>query len=192
VFSPLREQRHAFETDTLPREVSREIARLERADLVVLQFPIWWHSLPAMLKGWFDRVFVNGGVYTSSMRYERGCFRGRRALCSVTTGAPEAAFGAGARGGEVERILWSTHYSLHYLGFEVLPPFVAFGIQGHGFSYTDEDVNRRRLDSYRESWKERLAGLDQDSPIGFPGWEDWDEMGRTKRAPKLSCALSTR
>ena len=31
-----------------------------------------------MLKGWFDRVFVNGGLYTSSMRYDRGYFRGKK------------------------------------------------------------------------------------------------------------------
>ena len=185
-FSPWREQRHAFETNTLPRDVRREIARLERADLVVFQFPIWWHGQPAMLKGWFDRVFVNGGLYTSSMRYDRGYFLGRKALCSVTTGAPEAAFGAGARGGEVEQILWSTHYSLHYMGFEVLPPFVASGIQGHGFSYTHEDEGRRRLNSYREIWKERLTTLDRDSPLSFPGWEDWDDMGRAKSAPNRS------
>ncbi len=185
-FSPLREQRHAFETNTLPRDVRREIARLERADLVVFQFPIWWHGQPAMLKGWFDRVFVNGGLYTSSMRYDRGYFLGRKALCSVTTGAPEAAFGAGARGGEVEQILWSTHYSLHYMGFEVLPPFVAFGIQGHGFSYTHEDEDRRRLDSYREIWKERLATLGQDSPLAFQGWKDWDDMGRATSTSKRS------
>ncbi|WP_227428580.1 NAD(P)H-dependent oxidoreductase [Roseibaca sp. Y0-43] len=39
-----------------------------------------------------DRVFVNGGLYTSRMRYDAGHFRGRRALISVTTGAPRAAF----------------------------------------------------------------------------------------------------
>lgn len=145
VFSSLGEQRHAFETNTLPDDVQREMGRLERADLVVFQFPIWWHAQPALLKGWFDRVLVNGGLYTSAMRCDRGYFRGRKALCSVTTGTPEIAFGPGSRGGEIERILWSTHYSLHYMGFHVLPPFVAFGIQGHGYAYAGDDCNDRRL-----------------------------------------------
>lgn len=180
VFFALGEQRRAFETGTLPGEVRREIARLDRADLVVFQFPIWWHGCPAMLKGWFDRVFVNGGLYTSSMRYERGHFAGRKAICSVTTGAPRTAFGPGSRGGDMDRILWSTHYSLHYMGFLVLPPFVAFGVQGHGYSYTDEDDNDRRLGLHREHWKKRLLTLDRDMPLKFPGWEDWDEGGRAK------------
>ncbi len=180
VFSPLGEQRHAFETNSLPEDVRREIARLEGADLVVFQFPIWWHSQPAILKGWFDRVFVNGGLYTSTMRYDRGYFRGRTALCSITTGAPEVAFGRDSRAGDIERILWSTHFSLHYMGFHVLPPFVAFGIQGHGYAYADEDSNNRRLIRYRETWMERLKGLDRNTPLTFPVWDDWDEDGRAK------------
>ena len=182
VFSPLGEQRHAFETNTLPEAVQREIARLEFADLVVFQFPIWWHGQPAMLKGWFDRVFVSGGLYTSEMRYDRGYFRGRRAVCSVTTGAPEVAFGPGSRGGDIDRILWSTHYSLHYMGFHVLPPFVAFGIQGHGYVHSDEDSNHRCLILYRRKWKERLKSLDRDTPLVFPVWDDWNEDGRSRSA----------
>ena len=180
VFSPLGEQRYAFETNTLPEDIQREIARLERADLVVFQFPIWWHGPPAMLKGWFDRVFVSGGLYTSSMRYDRGYFRGKKAVCSATTGAPEIAFGPGSRGGDIDQILWSTHYSLHYMGFHVLPPFVAFGIQGHGFCYTSEDSNSRQLSFYREKWRGRLSTLDRDMPLTFQCWEDWDEDGRAK------------
>ena len=179
-FSPLGEQRYAFSTNTVPEDVQREISRLKRADLVVFQFPIWWHGQPAMLKGWFDRVFVSGGLYTSTMRYDRGYFRGRKAVCSVTTGAPEIAFGPGSRGGEIERILWSIQYSLHYLGFRVLSPFAAFGIQGHGYAYSDEDSNNRRLILYRDTWKERLQQMDRDTPLEFQGWDDWDADGRAK------------
>lgn len=60
-FSTLDEQRHAVESGALPADVQHEIARLMRADLVILQFPLWWHAQPAMLKGWFDRVFAYGG-----------------------------------------------------------------------------------------------------------------------------------
>lgn len=59
---------------------------VEWAELVVFQFPLWWHAQPAMLKSWFDRVFVSGGLYTSKMRYNRGYFSGKWAICSVTTG----------------------------------------------------------------------------------------------------------
>lgn len=122
VFAALSEQRHASGNDTLPIDVHREIESLRSADLLVLQFPLWWHGPPAILKGWMDRVFVNGGLYSSRMRYETGYFSGKRALVSVTTGAPKKAFGPGCRGGDFEVMLWPVHYSLHYMGFSVLPP----------------------------------------------------------------------
>ncbi len=68
VFEPLSEQRHAYKNNTVPADVQREIDRLDRSDLVIFQFPLWWHQQPAMIKGWFDRVFLAGGLYTSKMR----------------------------------------------------------------------------------------------------------------------------
>jgi len=120
-FAPLVEQREAWHNDTLPADVEREIARLERADLLILQFPLWWHAQPAILKGWFDRVFVSGGLYTSKMRYDRGYFRGRRALLSVTIGAPASVLGPGSRGGDIDTLLWPMQYSQYYMTFSVLP-----------------------------------------------------------------------
>ena len=43
-----------------PADVVAEQARIDRADALVLVFPIYWWSLPGLLKGWIDRVFVNG------------------------------------------------------------------------------------------------------------------------------------
>lgn len=179
-FSALAEQRHASRTASLPTDVLREIKRLERADLVVFQFPLWWHAQPAMLKGWFDRVFVNGGLYTSSMRYDRGYFRGKRAICSVTTGAPAAVMGPGGRGGDIEQLLWPIQYSLYYVGFAVLPPFLAFGVQGHGYAYQEERCAKQQLESYKAECVRRLESLEQTEPLSFPGWNDWDENGRRK------------
>lgn len=45
---------------TPPADVLAEQARIDRADALVLAFPIYWWSMPALLKGWVDRVFVNG------------------------------------------------------------------------------------------------------------------------------------
>ncbi|KAF1029812.1 MAG: Glutathione-regulated potassium-efflux system ancillary protein KefF [Pseudomonas sp.] len=45
---------------TPPADVLAEQARIDRADALVLVFPVYWWSFPALLKGWVDRVFVNG------------------------------------------------------------------------------------------------------------------------------------
>lgn len=181
-FAALSEQRHAFKVGAIPEDVRREINRLERADLVVFQFPLWWHAQPAMLKGWFDRVFLSGGIYTSSMRYDRGYFRDKRALCCVTTGAPETSFGKGARGGDIEQLLWPLHYSLHYVGFGVLPPFIAFGVQGHGYSYQGEDAFKDHLAREMARLESRIQGLEQDSLLTFPGWQDWNDDGSARHS----------
>jgi len=183
LFAPLVEQRHSWETETLPADVRREIDRLERAELVILQFPLWWHAQPAILKGWFDRVFVSGGLYTSRMRYDRGYFRGRRAICSVTVGAPDSVLEPGSRGGDIDTLLWPIQYSMYYMGFSVLPPYVASGMPGHGFGGGDADAVQRQLDGYQAAWRRRLENLDGEQPIPFPGWDDWDESGRRLQTP---------
>lgn len=46
-----------------PADVLAEQARIEAAQCLVLVFPIHWWSLPALLKGWVDRVFTHGWAY---------------------------------------------------------------------------------------------------------------------------------
>lgn len=46
-----------------PADVAAEQARIERADTLVLVFPVYWWSMPALLKGWIDRVFSNGWAF---------------------------------------------------------------------------------------------------------------------------------
>lgn len=47
----------------LPDDVIAEQARIEKADALVLVFPIYWWTMPGLLKGWIDRVFANGWAY---------------------------------------------------------------------------------------------------------------------------------
>lgn len=47
----------------LAGDVAAEQARIDRADALVLVYPIYWWSMPGLLKGWIDRVFTNGWAY---------------------------------------------------------------------------------------------------------------------------------
>lgn len=47
-----------------PADVLAEQQRLDRADALVLVYPIYWWSFPAQLKGWIDRVFIQGWAFT--------------------------------------------------------------------------------------------------------------------------------
>lgn len=189
-FAPLTEQRAHHERGHLPADVQREIKRLEWADLVIFQFPLWWHAQPAILKGWFDRVLVYGGLYSGSMRYDRGYFRGKRAICSVTAGSPERAFMPFGRAGNMVEWLWPIHSSLYYVGYDVLAPQVSYGVQGGGIQYQQEAAFREHTKSLRAGWVDRLEGIERDAPIPFTGWEDWDETGTLQNRHPMRWRLS--
>lgn len=178
-FNAMTEQRRAAEGGRLPIEVAQAIARLERADLVVFQFPLWWFSLPAILKGWLDRVFVYGDVYSSRVRYDRGRFRGKRALVSITTGAPAQTHGPDGRQGDLDLLLWPFHFSLHYVGFSVLPPFRSFAVETLRPG-VDPEALRSRLEGHKAGLAAHLGRIDALEPLRFNGWDDWDETGRLK------------
>jgi NAD(P)H dehydrogenase (quinone) len=50
-----------------PADVLAEQARIDRAEALVLVYPIYWWSMPALLKGWIDRVFSNGWAFDFSL-----------------------------------------------------------------------------------------------------------------------------
>ncbi|PWC11878.1 NAD(P)H-dependent oxidoreductase [Brenneria corticis] len=51
------------QTGATPPDVVAQQARIDNADALVLVFPIYWWSMPGLLKGWIDRVFSNGWAY---------------------------------------------------------------------------------------------------------------------------------
>ncbi|WP_199836286.1 NAD(P)H-dependent oxidoreductase, partial [Streptomyces sp. NRRL F-4489] len=53
----------AYATGRLSPDIADEQRKLAWADTLVLQFPLWWYGMPAILKGWFDRVFVKGFAF---------------------------------------------------------------------------------------------------------------------------------
>ncbi len=86
-FHAQTEQRFNATEGSTPDDVEREIKNVLASDLLVVHFPMWWFGMPAMMKGWIDRVFVYGTLYRSTMRYDAGACVGKKLLACVTTGA---------------------------------------------------------------------------------------------------------
>ena len=127
VFHYQSEQAHAARTGGFSPEIAREQRRVAEADFLILQFPLWWGGVPAILKGWFDRVLAYGFGYVDGARYDTGLFRGRHALLSVTTGGPTMRFGPEGVYGPIENVLYQPQrLILRYLGYETEEPFVAY------------------------------------------------------------------
>lgn len=91
-FKPQMEEMFATEANGFAEDVETEIEKIEWCDLMIWQFPLWWLGLPGILKGWVDRVFAMGRTYGGDRLYNNGVFKDKRALLSLTTGGPAAAY----------------------------------------------------------------------------------------------------
>ena len=180
-FDAQTEQRHSWAQHTTPLDVQQEIDRILWADLVIFQFPLWWFGPPAMLKGWLDRVFVYGGLYTSAKRYDRGVCAGKKALFCVTAGASEAACSHNGKEGDTRLILWPNLFALRYVGFTVLEPFIIHAVRG-GLTGGAAAAQNLRLSEKEAQYKCLLANLDTAPTVLFNTDSDWDEDGRLKPA----------
>jgi NAD(P)H dehydrogenase (quinone) len=99
-FKQQAEELHASETNGFSRDIVREIEKLEWCDALIMQFPLWWFGMPAILKGWVDRVLVMGRVYGGEKWYDNGAFKGKQAMVSVTTGGPDSIYQPDGLNGE--------------------------------------------------------------------------------------------
>ncbi|MBK3564322.1 MULTISPECIES: NAD(P)H-dependent oxidoreductase [unclassified Streptomyces] len=157
----------AYDAGALTPDVAAEQQKLLWADTVVFQFPLWWYTMPAILKGWVDRVFsfhfaYGVGVHDETRygeRFGEGTLRGRRAILSVTVGGPESHYSDRGINGPIEDLLFPIHHGiLYYPGVEVLPPFVLYG--------TDK-ITGSDFEDAAKAWQERLLTLETTEPIPF-------------------------
>ncbi|CAL9324380.1 NAD(P)H-dependent oxidoreductase [Streptomyces sp. SudanB66_2053] len=157
----------AFDAGTLTEDVRAEQAKLLWADTVIFQFPLWWYTMPAILKGWVDRVFTahfahgvgEFSVTRAGDRFGEGTLAGKKALVSVTTGGPESHYSARGINGPIEDVLFPTHHGILYFpGMDVLPPFVLYGA---------DRVNDDIFPDVAKAWQQRLLTLETTEPIPF-------------------------
>ena len=132
---------------------------------------------PAILKGWFDRVFIYGDVYTSKVRFENGRFKDKRAILSTTVGTSPATYEHDGRSGDIDLMLWPVNFSLSYVGYTVLKSHVSYGVEA-GLRYSDASVVEARLKANDESWASMLKSLDRVPTIPFNRMAEWGADGR--------------
>ncbi|THF64924.1 NAD(P)H-dependent oxidoreductase [Pseudothauera nasutitermitis] len=169
------EQRHGVDTGTLGADIRAELDKLLWCELLVLVFPLFWFSTPAMLKGWIDRVFVSGRVYGGKRFYDRGGLVGRRALVGLTLGGQEHMFGPQGIHGPLEGMLKHLlQGTLAYAGLQVLPPFVGWHVP-----YITDEARRQLL----AAWEHRLRSVQDDTPLRFPSLADYDDRLRPLSVP---------
>ncbi|QGF92997.1 flavodoxin family protein [Pseudomonas sp. CFSAN084952] len=161
------EQRNAVRTGSLRTDIQEELDKLLWCDLLVLIFPLFWCSTPAILKGWIDRVFVSGKVYGGKRFYNHGGLHGKRVLVSVTLGGQEHMFQPeGIHGSLRDMLKPLLQGTLAYSGMNVHEPFV-------GWHVPYVSTGQRLL--LLEQWQDRIRKLDDESLLVFPCLEDFTE-----------------
>jgi NAD(P)H dehydrogenase (quinone) len=166
------EQTKAFETGTLAQDIVAEQEKLRSADLVILQFPIWWFGMPAILKGWADRIFARGFAYIAGRKYDTGMFRGKAAMVATTTGTSADTYAPDGIDGDILNVLWPVHNGLlRYSGFDVYPPFVA---------YMPGRVGQAQRAACLEGYRKRLLELETVPKLFFHPAEDYGPNERLK------------
>ena len=134
------EQQIATQKQTFTADIKREQQLLTEADLIIFQFPLWWYSMPGVLKGYFDRVFSMGWAYGGHQ-----ALAGKKVLVCMTTGAPDFAWTEEKRG-TIKDIFKHLFIGIFGLcGLQTLEPFLVYGAKRH----TEED-KIITLEGYRE------------------------------------------
>lgn len=164
-------------------EVVAQQHLLRECDLLIVQFPLWWHGMPAIVKGWFDRVFSLGFAYGikhpetgRTLKYGDGGLAGRRALTIVTAGDRQSSFDPRGINGDIELLLFPLlHGTLWYSGISALRPHLIAGTDVPGWSGADDEC-RRLLD--------RLDTVFDEEPIRYRALESGDYCPDRTLAPE--------
>jgi len=160
------EEAHATQHDGFAPALSAEMEKVLRADLLIFNFPLWWFGMPAILKGWVDRVFAYGKMYDYEKRFEHGIGLGKRALVTMTTGGGSSRYDGNGSNPPLSTILAPIHHGIFwYNGFSPLPPFV-----GYAVANLSDDERTTLLDEYEQY----LSTLDELQPFVLPPLRDFN------------------
>uniref|UniRef100_F7CKN3 Ribosyldihydronicotinamide dehydrogenase [quinone] n=1 Tax=Ornithorhynchus anatinus TaxID=9258 RepID=F7CKN3_ORNAN len=157
------EMHEAYRTGRLASDVVEEQKKVQEADLVIFQFPLYWFSVPAIMKGWMDRVLAQGFAFEFPKCYDTGFLKNKSALLSFTTGGDTENFSKAGASGDFRYLLWPLqHGVMHFCGFKVLAPQISFAPE------TESEERRREMLS---SWARRLETIWEEKPINCtPPW----------------------
>ncbi|CCK70363.1 NAD(P)H-dependent oxidoreductase KNAG_0E00950 [Huiozyma naganishii CBS 8797] len=147
--------------NALTDDVKKAQENLLWADFIIFQFPLWWYSVPAILKGWFDRVFSGGFAYgiPNDDGMGDGILRGKKAMLLTTVGVRGEPYGPRGINGPMTDLLFPiTHGTLFFVGLTVYPSFCIYHVD-HATQETFERDSIKLMDT--------LDNIDSIKPIPF-------------------------
>ncbi|KON92538.1 NAD(P)H-dependent oxidoreductase [Rossellomorea marisflavi] len=107
-------------------DVTREQKLVEEHDRIVLQFPFYWYSAPALMKEWIDAVLTYGWAYGSGGTQ----LHGKELLIATSTGSPAEAYQAGGKNHyAMSELLKPFQATSNLIGTTFLPAFIEHGVR---------------------------------------------------------------
>jgi putative NADPH-quinone reductase len=131
-------------------DAAEERRSLLDADLVLMQFPIRWFSVPSIIREWQDHVLARGFAFGPGGT----ALHGKRFSVIVTTGGQAASYSAGEpHGAPIEAYLEPVMQTARFCGMHVEPAFVL-----HGARDLDEGARAEAQERYLNYIRRRSAG----------------------------------
>jgi len=172
-FDQQAEERFASANAGFSPDLQREMDRLSSCDVLVLQFPIWWLGMPAIMKGWIDRVFAIGRTYGGGRWFDRGIMRGKKAMLAVTIGGTKEAYSNdGIYGPALDVLRPINHGILAFCGFDVVEPFIAFA------PGRKSDAERQAI---FDAYANRLLNIGSATVLPMPQSDDYEHFVLKRR-----------
>ncbi len=168
------EEMHASEVGGFSADVEAEIVKLEQCDALLFSFPLWWFGMPAILKGWCDKVLAMGRIYGGPKLYEGGIGQAtKRGMVLMTTGGGPSAYDGWGLNPSLDVIMAPIqHGVLWFNGFLPLEPFVA---------WSPVRVSDEERAAYLSSLASRMENLFEEPHVQMPPMADFPNWGHDIR-----------
>jgi len=144
---PVLEQLNASKTDGFASDIKAEMEKIEWADLIIFQFPIWYETMPALLKAWFERVLAHGFAHNilEGKVNDQGFLKGKKAMLSFTAGSEKESFYNDISSEDKTKLLPPVTKALRFTGLKVIDSFAVFNAMP-----LSEDDAEKAFDEYKK------------------------------------------
>ena len=158
--------------------------KLARCDLLVLQFPIWWLGMPAIMKGWIDRVFAIGRTYGGGRWFDRGMMAGKRAMLAVTVGGTDGAYSDLGIYGPIDAKFWNRSTTVSW-------PFAALASCRRS-SPTRRTRTPAERKTFFKAYADRLLNVNSTNSLSMLKSADYQNFTRRAAVPRKAKSWTKR
>ena len=154
----MRDVGTAYLSGMITEDIKQEQQKIEWADLIIFQFPMWWYSMPALMKGWVDRVFTQNFIYTGEKMFDTAPFAGKKVFIVSTVGVPNGSYTDGQLG-SIDSVFFPIQHGIFaFSGFTVLPAIIGYSADSRKSNCFEEITNEI---------KERIDNIDVVEPLKY-------------------------